>query len=309
MLFKPLIFGMMVAGAILCVGFFFGLRRSRVRERLQLETKEELSQSCSKDNDDGSLDIEFLPKAVVDKVEDKLGLKSGSPKVNELKKSLVQAGIYHKKAPSIYFGLKFGLSVALPVLVMPWLFGRGIAAVFLLVGFFGLVVLGYFLPTLILSHLVQTRQKKIKEGLPDALDLMVVCVEAGQGLNAAMKRVSEDLALTNPILSREMSLVNLEISAGLEREVALRNLAERTGVDDVASLTSMLIQADRFGTSLAQSLKVQSETLRTTRRQRLEELAAKTPVKLVFPLLLFIFPALMVVIIGPAVIRIMENLK
>ena len=309
MVFKPLIFGMMVAGAILCLGFFFGLRRSRVRERLQLETKEELAQSRAKDNDDGPLDIEFLPKAVVDKVEDKLGLKSGSPKVNELKKSLIQAGIYHKKAPSIYFGLKLGLSVALPILVMPWLFGRGIAAVILLASFFGLVVLGYFLPTLILSHLVQTRQKKIKEGLPDALDLMVVCVEAGQGLNAAMKRVSDDLSLSNPILSREMSLVNLEISAGLEREVALRNLAERTGVDDVASLTSMLIQADRFGTSLAQSLKVQSETLRTTRRQRLEELAAKTPVKLVFPLLLFIFPALMVVIIGPAVIRIMENLK
>ena len=309
MIFKPLIFGMMVAASILCLGFFFCWRRSRVRERLQLETKEELAQSRAKDNDDGPLDIEFLPKAVVDKVEDKLGLKSGSPKVNELKKSLIQAGIYHKKAPSIYFGLKLGLSVALPILVMPWLFGRGIAAVILLASFFGLVVLGYFLPTLILSHLVQTRQKKIKEGLPDALDLMVVCVEAGQGLNAAMKRVSDDLSLSNPILSREMSLVNLEISAGLEREVALRNLAERTGVDDVASLTSMLIQADRFGTSLSQSLKVQSETLRTTRRQRLEELAAKTPVKLVFPLLLFIFPALMVVIIGPAVIRIMENLK
>jgi tight adherence protein C len=137
----------------------------------------------------------------------------------------------------------------------------------------------------------------------------VVCVEAGQGLNAAMKRVSDDLNLSNPILAREMSMVNLEMSAGLEREQALRNLADRTGVDDVASLASMLIQADRFGTSLAQSLKVQSETLRTTRRQRLEELAAKTPVKLVFPLLLFIFPALMVVIIGPAAIRIMENLK
>jgi tight adherence protein C len=309
MVFKPLIFGMMVAAAVLCTGFFFGLRKSRVRERLQLESKGELVPSRPNDSDEGPLNIEFLPKELVDKVEDKLGLKSGSPKVNELKKSLIQAGIYHKKAPAIYFGLKLGLAVALPILGMPWLFGRGIAIIFLLVSFFGLVLLGYFLPTLILSHLVQTRQKKIKEGLPDALDLMVVCVEAGQGLNAAMKRVSEDLALSNPILAREISLVNLEISAGLEREVALRNLAERTGVDDVASLTSMLIQADRFGTSLAQSLKVQSETLRTTRRQRLEELAAKTPVKLVFPLLLFIFPALIVVIIGPAAIRIMENLK
>ena len=307
MVFQPLIFGSLVAASILCLGFFFCLRRSRVRERLQLETKTELALSRPKDED--ALDIEFLPKAVVDKVEDKLGLKKGSPKINELKKNLIQAGIYHKKAPSIYFGLKFGLTIALPVLVMPWLFGRGIPLILLLVIFFGLLTLGYFLPTMILSHLVSARQKKIKEGLPDALDLMVVCVEAGQGLNAAMKRVSDDLALSSPILAREMSMVNLEISAGLEREIALRNLAERTGVDDVASLTSMLIQADRFGTSLAQSLKVQSETLRTTRRQRLEELAAKTPVKLVFPLLLFIFPALMVVIIGPAFIRIMENLK
>ena len=307
MVFQPLIFGSLVAASILCLGFFFCLRRSRVRERLQLETKAELALSRPKDED--ALDIEFLPKAVVDKVEDKLGLKKGSPKINELKKNLIQAGIYHKKAPSIYFGLKFGLTIALPVLVMPWLFGRGIPLILLLVIFFGLLTLGYFLPTMILSHLVSARQKKIKEGLPDALDLMVVCVEAGQGLNAAMKRVSDDLALSSPILAREMSMVNLEISAGLEREIALRNLAERTGVDDVASLTSMLIQADRFGTSLAQSLKVQSETLRTTRRQRLEELAAKTPVKLVFPLLLFIFPALMVVIIGPAFIRIMENLK
>jgi tight adherence protein C len=307
MAYQPLIFGILVAGIILCVGFFFGLRKSRVRERLQRETKAELALSRPKEEE--SRELEFLPKAVVDKVEDKLGLKKGSPKINELKKSLVQAGIYSEKAPKIYFGLKLGLTAALPVLVMPWLFNRGIASILLLVIFFGLLILGYFIPTLGLSHLVETRQKKIKEGLPDALDLMVVCVEAGQGLNAAMKRVSEDLQLSNPILGREISLVNLEISAGLEREVALRNLAERTGVEDVASLTSMLIQADRFGTSLAQSLKVQSETLRTTRRQRLEELAAKTPVKLVFPLLLFIFPALMVVIIGPAVIRIMENLK
>ncbi|MBW1991448.1 MAG: type II secretion system F family protein [Deltaproteobacteria bacterium] len=171
------------------------------------------------------------------------------------------------------------------------------------------MLVGYFLPNFVLNRLVERRQRRIQEGLPDALDLLVVCVEAGQGLNAALKRVGEDLKLSNPALSHELSLVNLEINAGLEREAALRNLAERTGVEDVASLCSMLIQSDRFGTSLSRALKVHSEMLRTTRRQRLEELAAKTPVKLVFPLLLFIFPALMVVIIGPAAIRIMENLK
>ncbi|MGQ9687871.1 MAG: type II secretion system F family protein [Desulfobaccales bacterium] len=306
-MFSPVLFGLLVGGVILCVGLFFGLKRSRLRERLELETKAEAVFTPGKE--EKTFDLEFLPKAVVDKVEDKLGLKKGSAKVNELKKTLIQAGIYHDQAPAIYFGLKMGLTVAVPVFAVPWLTGRGLAVATLMALAFALMALGYFLPTLVLNHLVSARQKKIKEGLPDALDLLVVCVEAGQGLNAALKRVSDDLVLSNPVLAKEMSLVNLEISAGLERETALRNLAERTGVDDVASLTSMLIQADRFGTSLAQSLKVQSETLRTTRRQRLEELAAKTPVKLVFPLLLFIFPALIVVIIGPAAIRIMENLK
>jgi tight adherence protein C len=307
MAFSPLLFGFLVGGVILCIGLFFGLKRSRVRERLRLETK--LEAALSPNKEDKSFDLEFLPKEMVEKVEDKLGLKKGSPKINELKKSLIQAGIYHEQGPSVYFGLKFGLTVAVPVLSVPFIAGRGFPMASLLAISFALMALGYFLPTLILNHLVTTRQKKIKEGLPDALDLLVVCVEAGQGLNAAIKRVAEDLTLSHPVLAKELSMVNLEISAGLEREAALRNLAERTGVEDVASLTSMLIQADRFGTSLAQSLKVQSETLRTTRRQRLEELAAKTPVKLVFPLLLFIFPALIVVIIGPAAIRIMENLK
>jgi tight adherence protein C len=307
MMFSPLLFGFLVGGAVLFIGLFFGLKKSRVRERLQLETK--LDNALSPPKEEKTLGFEFLPKNVVDKVDDTLGLKKGSPKINELKKSLIQAGIYHEQAPSIYFGLKLGLTVAVPVLILPWIYGRGFPPASLLAISFALMALGYFLPTLILNHLVTNRQKKIKEGLPDALDLLVVCVEAGQGLNAAIKRVSDDLNLSSPVLARELNMVNLEISAGLEREAALRNLAERTGVEDVASLTSLLIQADRFGTSLAQSLKVQSETLRTTRRQRLEEMAAKTPVKLVFPLLLFIFPALIVVIIGPAAIRIMENLK
>jgi|UniRef100_A0A7C5AMM2 tight adherence protein C len=307
MTLQPLLFGILVAGVIICLGFFFRLGRSRIRERLQGEYQSQTKPSrAPKEN---LLDFQLLPKEVADKLETKLGLKKGSSKVNELKKLMIQAGIYHEQAPSIYFGLKLGLALALPVLVMPWLFGRGFSFLGLLAIFFVSSTLGFLLPTMILNHLVEARKKKIKEGLPDALDLLVVCVEAGQGLNAALKRVSDELKLSNPVLARELGLVNLEINAGLERETALRNLAERTGVEEVASLSSMLIQADRFGTSLAQSLKVHSETLRVTRRQKLEELAAKTPVKLVFPLLLFIFPALMVVIIGPAVIRIMENLK
>jgi tight adherence protein C len=166
--------------------------------------------------------------------------------------------------------------------------------------------LGYLLPDLILDNLVKSRQKKIRSALPDALDLLVVCVEAGQGLNSAIKRVSDDLMASSPFIAKEFLLVNLEIMAGLEREQALRNLGERTGVDDVISLCNILIQSDRFGTSIGQALRTQSEFMRTTRRKKLEELAAKTPVKLVFPLLLFIFPAIIVVILGPAIIRISE---
>lgn len=191
---------------------------------------------------------------------------------------------------------------------MPLLWGQGINKIYLVGIFYLLFIGGYYFPTLILGRLVESRQKKIRQALPDALDLLVVCVEAGQGLNAALKRVSDDFMVSSPALAKELNLVNLEINAGLEREQALRNLADRTGVEELASLCSILIQSDRFGTSVSAALKVQSETLRTTRRQKLEEMAAKTPVKLIFPLIMFIFPAIMVVILGPAVIRVMETL-
>jgi tight adherence protein C len=301
--FYAVFFGVCVAGMVLFLGLFGWRSGSRARQRLKAQNKSEIILPREEKP------TEFLPPALVEKFEAKLGLGKGSSKVRELKKILLRAGIFNEKAVHFFFGAKLGLALGLPILAMPLLLGKTIPAPLKTPVLLGLVMAGYFLPTLILNRLVEARQKKIREGLPDALDLLVVCVEAGQGLNAAIKRVAEDLKLSNPALSQELALVNLEINAGLERETALRNLAERTGVEEVASLCSMLIQSDRFGTSMGQALKVQSEMLRTTRRQKLEELAAKTPVKLVFPLLLFIFPALMVVIIGPAAIRIMENLK
>ena len=166
--------------------------------------------------------------------------------------------------------------------------------------------MAYLLPNLILNRVISSRQKKIRGALPDALDLLVVCVEAGQGLDAAIKRVAEDLQGSSPIISQELLLVNLEIMAGLERQQALKNLGERTGVDELVSLCNILIQSDRFGTSIAQALKTQSDYIRTDRRQKLEAMAAKTPVNLLFPMLLFIFPAIMVVILGPAIIKLSE---
>lgn len=161
---------------------------------------------------------------------------------------------------------------------------------------------GYAVPDLWLTWQVRRRQHRIRLSLADALDLLVVCVEAGLGLDQALLRVSQELRTTHPELCDELQLVNLEMRVGKVRIEALRELANRTGVDDIKALVAMLIQTDRFGTSLAQSLRVHSDTLRTKRRQRAEEAAAKAPVKMVPPLVFFIFPALFVVILGPAVI-------
>jgi tight adherence protein C len=148
----------------------------------------------------------------------------------------------------------------------------------------------------------------MQKALPDALDMLVVSVEAGLGLNQALVRVSEEIYRLSPVLSEQLALVNLEIRAGTSREEALRNLAERTGLQDISSLVGMLIQTDRFGTSVAQALRVHADTMRTKRRQRAEEAAAKTTIKMVFPLVFCIFPALFVVILGPALIQIYKAL-
>jgi tight adherence protein C len=171
-----------------------------------------------------------------------------------------------------------------------------------------LAAFGWIFPPFYLRSRVKSRQKAIVRALPDALDMMVVCVEAGLALNQALLRVSEEIVHISPLMGEQLALVNLEIRAGTAREEALRNLGERTGVSDVRSLVTMLIQTDRFGTSIATALRVHADTMRTKRRQRAEEAAAKTTIKLVFPLVLFIFPAMFVVILGAAVIQIYEAL-
>jgi tight adherence protein C len=163
-----------------------------------------------------------------------------------------------------------------------------------------LALAGMMVPKLVLRSLARGRQHRLKLSLPDALDLLVVCVEAGMGLNQAIVKVAEELEKTHAEISVELKLVNLEIRAGRTRGEALKNLGERTGVDDIISLAAMLIQTDKFGTSVAKSLRVHSDCLRTERIQRAEEAAAKTTIKLIFPLLFCIFPALLVVILGPA---------
>jgi tight adherence protein C len=168
--------------------------------------------------------------------------------------------------------------------------------------------MGFYLPQIGLWHLRTSRQKEIFLTLPDALDLLVVCVESGLGLDAALRKVTDEMKLHAKTICEELSLSNLQLQMGRPRREVLHDLGVRTGVDDVRSLAAILIQADRFGSSIAQALRVQSDSMRTRRRQLAEEKAAKTAVQLIFPLVLFIFPAIFVVLVGPAAIQIQKNL-
>lgn len=203
-------------------------------------------------------------------------------------------------------------------LVMPFLFAglafvvapmvtESTAAGLLTVVYFG--VLGYIAPPFILRSRANKRKKDIQKALPDALDLLVVCVEAGLGLNQALLRVAQEIGHVSTLTAMELGMVNAEIRAGIPRDESLRNLADRTGVDDVRALVTVLIQTDRFGTSVARALRTHSDTMRAKRRQRAEEAAAKTTIKLIFPLAFCIFPSMFVVVLGPALITIARELS
>jgi tight adherence protein C len=297
--------GVLIGGMITFLGIFLKQRHSSVRRRLQTNPRLNTDLLRPQMQDQPA----FISANLAEKLEKKLDLRKDGVTIKRLQARLMRAGIYTERAIPLFLGIKLGGLLVLPILVLFILWGntnqRG-----LLMGIpIALCSLGFILPDLILNRLISSRQQKIRESIPDALDLLVVCVEAGQGLDAAIKRVSDDLQKSSPIISQELILVNLETMAGLERQQALRNLGERTGVDELISLCNVLIQSDRFGTSIAQALKTQSDFMRTARRLRLEGLAAKTPVKLVFPMLLFIFPAIIVVILGPAMLQVMRFLN
>lgn len=236
----------------------------------------------------------------------KLSVPEGDWEKSALRTRFMTAGLRNPNAPTLFFGAKTGLAITLPFITYIVLsasrshYGANVLLMWLLVA----AAFGYYLPNLLLAQRIQTRQRDIFNSFPDALDLMTVCVEAGLGMDAALGRVANEIGLKSPLLADELNLVTLELRAGNTKERALRNLALRTGVEDVDALVAMLIQAERFGTSVADSLRIQSEQLRTKRRQRAEEMAAKIALKLLFPLIFFIFPSLLVVLMGPAFIQI-----
>jgi len=227
-------------------------------------------------------------------------LPASTQNLSSTKLMLVRAGY---RRPEAIMAMR-GAKILLPIIFGATVYFTGIyTASPVFIWIFALMG-GFLAPDLWLARRVKKRQTIIRKALPDALDLLVVCIEAGLGLDQAFIRVSQELRITHPELCGELDMVNAQIRVGRTRIEALRELASRTGVDDIKALVAMLIQTDRFGTSVAQSLRVHADDMRMKRRQRAEEMAAKTPVKMVPPLVFFIFPALFVVILGPAFITI-----
>ena len=226
-----------------------------------------------------------------------------SPKeMNRIQRLLASAG-YHGPWPATIFAVA---EIVVPVVVFATIihfFGTGTPLIFAII----FALIGYQVPTLWLGRAITRRRLEIQNGLPDAIDLMIVCIEAGSGIDQALNRVADELAIAYPALARELEMICSETRAGKPRLEAFRNFAERTKVEDVRSLVAMLIQTDRFGTSLGQALRTHAETSRTKRRQRAEEKAAKLGVKLLFPLVFCLFPAFYVVVVGPSMLQIFRH--
>jgi tight adherence protein C len=230
-------------------------------------------------------------------------LPQSADRLSKTSLMLTQAGFREPRHLTIFIGLRVLLTAcAFTGMVMS---GIGLRSPLLLIA---VPMLAFYLPRFLLLRIRKARQTNVRLGLPDALDLLTICVEAGLGLDQSLKRVGEEICLAHPDLSVELDLVNLEMRAGKSRAEALRNLALRTGVDDVRALVAVLVQTDRFGTSIAKALRVHSDSLRVERRQRAEEAAAKTTIKMVPVLVFFLFPSMFIVSIGPAMIQMMRHL-
>ncbi len=236
----------------------------------------------------------------------KLSLPSKGWENSPIRIKFINAGWRGKSTPYLFYGTKTLLAMVLPVVALVMsgeaMFSSGPQLPLLVM--LSSAYAGYYLPNIVLNHKMKVRKREIFENFPDALDLLTICVEAGLGLDAALAKVASEIHIKSEILGQELQMVIIELRAGFSKERALRNLSLRTGVEDIDMLVAMLIQSDRFGTSMGDSLRIHSENLRTKRRQRAEEAAAKISLKLLFPLIFFIFPTLMIVLIGPAVLRI-----
>jgi tight adherence protein C len=287
------------------------LRKRTERHTLKRRISDATEALTVTNGDQLSEDASARARASVISFLNKLGsgfFKGNGERYSRTREKLAKAGVRQASAPAVLWGTKILLA---GIFVACYLVAR-----FALLKIFNLPAavavgvlagaLGFSLPDIFLDIKRARRKDKIMKALPDALDLMVVCLEAGMGLDSAFNRVEADLRIAHPVLSDELKLLSLELRAGKSRQEALRSLAARTDVEDLNNLVLVMIQSERFGTSVAQTLRVYSDSFRTKRHQRAEEQAAKIPAKLVFPLVLFIFPCLFVVLMGPAAIRVLK---
>ncbi|MDP1563808.1 MAG: type II secretion system F family protein [Pirellulaceae bacterium] len=275
----------------------------RLRRIQGISAAASINESKSKRRDEIKQWVEKTSSVLADSVKPKTAKEA-----DKLRQQLSYAGLRTDSAQSMYLATKVCLLIGgtLFGLLGVGIFSDGTAMWWVMGIAVGLLL--FFLPGIVLGSLIKGRKQKIVLSMPDCLDLLVVCVEAGLGLDHAMRKVSEEMAESNPVLAYEISLTNMHLQMGRTREESLNDMAERNGAEELTSLSKMLIQADRFGTSIAQALRVQSESLRIKRRQKAEEKASKTAVQLLFPLVLFIFPGIFVVLVGPAAINIIEGM-
>jgi tight adherence protein C len=294
---------------LLATGVLIYIRNVNYRREIIQKITIREDEWAESETDTPTLDFAAQSPNPLVKLISAIGLKvipSKSTDDSQLKLKFRRAGLQGRNVSSLFWGTKLLLAVLFPAtsLLVSGVFLKVLNSSHLLLTAVFLATLGLILPDLWLRVRTSGRKKRLMRGFPDALDLLVVCVEAGMGLDAAIQRVGEEVGLSHPDLSEELNILNLELRAGKARQHALRSLADRTGIEDVQSLVTLLIQTDRFGTSVAQTLRVYSDTFRTTRYQRAEEIAAKISTKLVFPLVLFIFPSLFVVLLGPVAIQV-----
>jgi tight adherence protein C len=290
-----------IFGAVSLTGYF--LTRVVINEREDGKLRGRLHRGAMDDvQSTGRVDVMPMLQRVGQAAAQPF-MPSDREKISDMRAKLAMAGIYGPNAIKVMTGCKvIFLTVGL---IGGYTVGAAMELTFMGLALGGLV--GYMAPTMWLKRAIRNNQKNLGYGLPDALDLMVVCVEAGLTVDGAMQRVGTELALAHPTISRELGICHMETRVGLSRAEAMKNLGTRTGSEPLQGLAAMLIQADRFGTSIAQALRIQAETLRLNRQHAAEEMAAKASVKMSFPLVLFIFPATFIVLAGPVVLDVLNS--
>jgi tight adherence protein C len=302
-----------VAIFLFCIGIAQFMRHRAMRrdtvQKIKNLGEEDLDSTITPAEDTGAQKRQSVFSRLFGKIGS-LGKADHSIDYSAKRLRFLRAGIRQENAAVAFWGAKLFFGA---LLLLVFFFVR--FAVFKVMNYQLTMVLailislvGFYLPDLWLRQRVDTRKGKILKALPDALDLLVICVEAGMGLDSAINRVAKETRFTSPELSEELSQMSMEMRAGKQRQDALKNLGLRTDLDEIKSLTTLLIQTDKFGTSMASALRVYSDSYRTERMQKAEEVAAKLPVKLIFPMAFFIFPSLFLVILGPAFITIYQNI-